>query len=141
MFLEDAFDLGGTGKRQNKRQRGITVSEVRPGWLARPVAVAGHIKHIVNNLEGHTQAIAGLSQALHHLRRSPGKMGSYTRSLGKQRGGFTFDDFQIIVPRHARVVAQAVLQDFSFGQADAGVRRPGNDLFLKTTAQCKGSSE
>ena len=105
MFLKDTFDLGVMGERQDKRQGRIAVSEISPGGLAGPVAVTGHVQHIINNLEGHAQAIAGLGQPLHHLRRSSGQMGSHARALGKQRGGFAFDDFQIIVPRHARVVA------------------------------------
>ena len=129
------------GKSQDKRQRRIAVSEVSPGWLACPVAIASDIKDIINNLERHTNAIAGLSQTLNHVLRSPCKMGSHTRPLGKQRGSFAFDDFQIVVPRHAGVMAQAVLQYFSFSEADTGSGCPGNDLFLKTAAQREGPSE
>ena len=68
------------------------------------------------------------------IRRGP-------RADFEQRGRLAGDDLEVVVEAHRRIVAEAPLHDLAFGERDARLGRPGDELGVEAAADLEGAAE
>ena len=89
----------GRAQRVQDRQGPHALAQVGAGGLAGLGRVAGDVDHVVGQLPGHADLLAGHRDPRHHLGRSTGEHGAELPGGGDQRSGLLGDDVHVVIER------------------------------------------
>ena len=103
--------------------------------------MAHDVENIVHNLKGdtHVQAVAiGFidKRGIGSREVSPDSCAGL-----EQRGGFPFDDLDVVVKGYGAIAVKEALQHLTFSQKGAGIRRPLNHCLVELSCKLKGLYE